>query len=53
MAYEGGEKCLGTRKALAEMPALLYQLCDLKQLARPLGASVSLVSQILDAPAHA
>ena len=46
MAYEGGEKCLGTRKALAEMPALLYQLCDLKQLARPLCASVSLVSQI-------
>ena len=53
MGYEDGEKCLGTRKALAEMPALFYQLCDLEQLARPLGASVSLVSQIWDAPAHA
>ena len=46
MGYECGEMCLGTRKALAETPALLYQLCDRKLLARPLGASVSLVSQI-------
>ena len=47
MGYEGGEICLGTRKALAETPALLYQLCDCKLLARPLGASVFLVTQII------
>ena len=46
MGYEGGEICLGTRKVLAETPALLYQLCDCKLLARPLGASVFLVTQI-------